>query len=614
MTTYRIPNNGQISQPNKGDISGNLSQSLNLDVRTNPGRFRVSPRLIVITKDNDASLTGFGLPIVFLLAEHSSGSRVFMITAIGTDTTNGTGRVFMNTGINFSAFVNLAGGYATNQPTTIQLSKSDAVLWNGNIMVSHYTGNASNISRLGIVSAAWTANWYTVTVAGSFGTADSLANMGVGFNGNLYIAQAGATPAYGNVTYVGVTGNAVESGNGTLDFGLRYTTIWIRSTSNRIWVGMMEWLGSNTTAGNDGCIAEWDGTGSAANKIHHINAPCALSACVYKDVLYIIDAWGVLKKFSGYDFQEVARLPVANTNYEMPGIRLALRNDRWIHQRGMEVVGGKIKVLVNNLVSSGVYVSEMPSGVWSFDPENPSQGFIHEYAPCAASTDFGQQAVEGVGALGELKISNTGNLFAGVSYYTDDATTNRKAVFYDDVATNATKRGSFTTPFLPSDQIQDTWQRANYRLSALPSGDKVIGKYRVAKDSNFPFIASATWTSTTTFTSTSANFANVVAGHEVESVMGGSASTTAHVSSISNVAGTYTVTIDEAIGQASGTFKIKVDNFKKMGTISATSETEGDLPMGDMGTKVQVKTEVRATGNLEIEDVTVIGQKHKLLT
>lgn len=609
--TFRIPLGGKFSQLNKGDISGNLGGSLNLDLKSNPGRLKLSPRMKVLTKDNDAQITSsanFGVPIAFIGIDAGSATTATLaVTAIGAFGANGTGKIFANTGIDFSTFDDLAGGFATNEPTTINLDLSDAVLWSEagtgeGIYVSIRTAGAHDIAKLDISGPTWDLDWYTAVAGGSFTSNPTLINMWVGFNGNLYVCDVDRVT---NVQYS--DGLADLTGVGTVDTANKYRVIWGMSNSNRNWICLMTWLGSTSTAGNEGYIAEWDGTGTAFNQLHKLEAPSAMAGIIYEDIPYVIDAYGILKKFNGSAFTEVARLPVANLNIDMPGTRSVFSNNRWIHPRGMAVIDGKINILVNNLVSTGVYVESMPSGIWEYDPRNPSLGLYHKHSPCADTTDWGQQAIAGVGALSPLKTS-AGHFMAGVSYYTDDATTNRKAIFYDDVLTGTDKRGSFTTNFLDSENLKDTFQKVAYRTDLLASGDKIVSKYKTKKSTYFPFIASATWTSTTTFTSTDTDFANVTGGEEVEPVMGKSASTTAHVSSISYANPTYTVTLDEAIGQSSGTFKVKMDNFKLI-TRFTKQDTEQDavIPSG-IDTKIQVKTEIRASDDFELQDLTIINE------
>lgn len=590
--TVRIPNNdGKFSQPNKGDIFGNIYRTQNIDLKTAPGKLRVSSRLIVNTKSDDVGISNMGVPLAFVAHTQASTKQYYAACGIGTGATTGSGKILVSASTTpNSAFAN---DVVANSPTTIHADYSDMVEWVRCLYVSKWSGAANNISKL---DSSWTASWYTGTAGGSFTTAGGPKTMCVGFNGNLYVTDDDL------VTYVNTAGTAVLSGTGTIDFLGAYRPIWIRSSSNKLWISLMEF---DASFGTKGYIGMWDGTGTALNTLYYIDAPCALSGVVLNDVLYILDAYGILKKFDGGGFKEVARLPVANQNIEMPGIYNDLTVSRWVHMRGMDIVDGKINIVVNNFVSTGVYVKDMPSGVWEYDPEI---GLYHKDSPCATTSDYGQQGILTSGAIMGTKRS-TATMLVGGAHYTDDVTTSKNAIYYDDIATNTNKRGIVTTPFVNSAQIKDTFKEVGYRFRPIPSGDKIIGKYRYAKKANLPFIASITWTSTTTFTSTDANFAYASDGDEIEVFMGKGASTTAHISGTPVLnTGTYTVTLDDTIGFSSGTGKVTVDNFKKTGAISEQDISSQELTVGNDATRIQVKTEIRATGDFELDDITIASE------
>lgn len=612
MSSKRIPINGVFSQTNRGDIFGDLKSTLNIDLRTNPGRLRLSPRMTVITKDNDVA-GNFGLPIGFETIVVSGTEVNAIATGSGSASATGTGKLFVNSAVGFGAFT-----AASSSPTTIHGLYSD--------MVSASLKETNTFKRLYISTfgvsggpdisqfdgSGWDNTWFSSTRSGS-----SLVNASpvhlCAYKNNLYIAQEF------QIMYAPLTGNIVKPSSvsdqnttvGTIHTLGKYIVTWMRSSSNRIWIGLVE-ASSASKSHQGGYVAEWDSTGIFFNNVYKIDAPSALSCTIVNDVPYIIDAYGILKKFTGYGFSEIARLPVANQNIEMPGIYDLYNNSRWIHTRGMASDGGLITINLNNYVSSGVYVKDMPSGIWEFDTQNPSQGIHHRNSPCADSNDYGQQAIQAAGAVFPLKVTG-GNYLAGVSYYTDDTSTQRYAVFFDDVSTNANKRGSFVTPFLSADELQDHFNEAAYRFSMLPSGDKIIGKSRTGKKPNLPFIASITWTSTTTFTSADSNFQYASVGDEVMGVMGKGASSTAHISVISLNAGTYTITLEEAIGFSSGTAKVQVDNYQKMGqgVISSNTANQDELTIGKTNANIQVKTEMRFTGDVEIDDLTILSAPHK---
>lgn len=597
--TYRIPSDGKYRQLNKGDIFGNAGQTFNADFKTNPGRVRVSSRLTNIVKDNDASITGMGVPIMFGVLEQSAYKYV-AVTGIGTSlSTAGTGRIFVSDDAAFTSDWDNEG--SSNTPTDIHLGFSDACIWRERLYVTTFTTAVANAIMKELSNITWDTNFLNTRGTTDFKTQGGIKNLCPAFNGNLYFTDDD------EVSYVPASGNAVQTGSGTLDFLGVYRPIWIRSGSDRLWIGLMT---KDDSTGSKGYVAMWDTTGTATQKIYDINAPCALSCAIKDDIPYIVDAFGRIKRFNGTGFAEIARLPVANMNIEMPGIYDDISNARWIHHRGMDVVDGKICINVNNLVSTGVYVEDMPSGVWELEDEGGNYSLTHKSSPCADANDNGQQLVSTVGAIWGTKRS-AGTFLAGYGYYTDSGSTERKGVFYDDVATDTNKRGYITTPFLTAEQSLDNFQKVLYRHSPIPSGDKIIGKYRTKKSTTLPFIASITWVSATQFTSTDANFANVSAGNECEFVQGKHSGTTAHVSSISESGGTYTVNLDDSVGSASGSGKVKMTNFKKMATLSTADDVEGSMPIMEAATRVQIKTEIRATGEFELEDTTIVTKGHK---
>lgn len=614
----RIPENGQFSQPNKGDISGNLNRTQNIDLKTAPGKMKVSARLAAVIKDNDSGITGMGVPNAFAVHTKSSTKQYYAMCGIGSGATTGSGKILVTA--NNSPTSTWANDTTTNTPILVHADYSDMISWStGNynagdlgpsLLVSTY-GVSSQIMRLYNNTTNWTNNWFTSTVSGSFTVSGGIKNMCEAFNGNVYITDDDRiiyVPYAPSTTPV----NAVLTGTGTIDFRARYRPVWIRTASDRLWVSLVSYDSTSSGVGVEGYMGMWDTTGTAMQKIFKIGSPMAMSGCVLNDIPYIIDAYGVLRAFNGGGFPEIARLPVANQNIEMPGIYNQNTNSRWISHRAMDVVDGKININVNNFVSTGVYVEDMPSGVWEYDPQNPQKGLYHKNSPCSASSDWGQQALLTTGAIFGTKRS-TNNYLAGFSYYTDDTSTSRNGIFYDDVSTNTNKRGSFRTPFVNSPNIQENWQKGVYRFKPIPSGDKIIGKYRTAKAMNLPFIASVTWTGTTSFTSTSSSFQYASVGDEIEIIMGTGASTSAHITAIAGpTASTYTITLDEAIGPASGSGKVHVENFRKFLTITSqgVSEVDKTLP-NPVNIRVQIKTDFRVTGDFEMDDISIINSKNR---
>lgn len=174
-------------------------------------------------------------------------------------------------------------------------------------------------------------------------------------------------------------------------------------------------------------------------------------------------------------------------------------------------------------------------------------------------------------------------------------------------------RGYFVTPKLSSIAIQDTYPMLTLKYRQLGDDDKIVIKYRVTDRLGLPTTVESfaavgdrggTWTDTDTFTSTT-DMSNVVAGDEIEIVAGVGAGVLAHVSSISESSGTYTVNLDETFPWAASGDKMYfvANNWTKLETIDSDTKTSGngyaEVPLinaSNTGTFVQFKIELRGVG------------------
>jgi hypothetical protein len=92
----------------------------------------------------------------------------------------------------------------------------------------------------------------------------------------------------------------------------------------------------------------------------------------------------------------------------------------------------------------------------------------------------------------------------------------------------------------------------------------VLFKYRIKEEE--PTYATITWTSTSTFTTTTdvtAYWTSGVGG-EVEVIQGTGSGSCTHITSIVNNAGTYTVTLEEAVTGVTGTAKARFQKWIKI--------------------------------------------------
>lgn len=191
------------------------------------------------------------------------------------------------------------------------------------------------------------------------------------------------------------------------------------------------------------------------------------------------------------------------------------------------------------------------------------------------------------------------------------------------VSSAVESRGYLITPKIVAGGVTDNFNLVTLKfLPFLSDIDKIIIKYRTVDDGRdtvfMPNSASwrATWTSTTTFTTTDVNFAEdyangkILDGYEIEFVRGGGSGILAHIVSIVNNAGTYTVTIDESFeNYTSGDLaNFLVRNFIKWKTITAGDSDANQFfiskQLGAKGKFLQLKVELRGV-QVTIEDMIV---------
>jgi len=190
------------------------------------------------------------------------------------------------------------------------------------------------------------------------------------------------------------------------------------------------------------------------------------------------------------------------------------------------------------------------------------------------------------------------------------------------VLEDSENRGHFITSKFMSAELQEDWQKVYIKHSPLVSDlDKINVKYRITNNNpivsiNSTTAGNVTWTDSDTFTTTDTQWANVQVGDEVEFVEGTGSGYLAHITSITEDAGTYTVNIDETIKNltASDTGTAVVSRWKKLTTLDngIISNDDGfsEIAVGVKSKQIQFKIELRGE-DVEIEEILVAHQLHK---
>lgn len=444
---------------------------------------------------------------------------------------------------------------------------------------------------------------------GSWSTADTESSVDPGVNMlEEYADKLYVTAEDRKVWHITKGDVLTTSGSGTLDLGLPdgWVITMLRAASNRLWIGCLN------TEGTDGLVYEWDGESeNTPTRVYELES--GVMAGVIKDnVPYIVDSHGSLRAFNGASFVEVARLPVdryllANLDGEL--------NSRWINQNGMVMADNKILLAIENTRggNSSEVSPNLPSGIWEYTADT---GLYHKYSPSTSDvggtsiSDYGQIKLDSIGALyyNNRKGSDTENGTILLGAELDDGT---YGIFTNDTLDTTQKWGFFTTSKLFAESVADQWQKFYVIYKKfLDSDDKIVVKYKTTEDT--PTEASITWSDTNTFTSTD-DLSSYSVGDEVQVLEGTGSGKSAHITAISDNAGTYTVDLDETFTGATGSATVFLEKWIKAGEVTSTNNTKDQfmgltIPSQSVSPWIRFKVCIQSTGENELYKMRVINK------
>lgn len=570
-----------IVQTNQSKILGDFWASFNIDLQSNLGVIKVSPRMKLA---ENSSLSNFGMPVAF----RHFDNRIYTIA--GT-------RIF-HTGTSGSPEkTNYSEDTSTGYKTTYDARWSDMELFNGQLFT---TTNDELMSKAPAPTNA-DGDWTERDSAFSDETTPHFLCYFKKFN-RLYYNDGELIQSIDN-TY-----SVATSGDYTLDmqFEDTETISCMRATSNAIFIGTIRQ--SNIQANIKGAVYEWDGLSSQVTARYELDNQGALAMVVKGEIPYIIDARGALRKFTGYSFQDIGRLPRGNV---LPYNLSTNDNDKWIHPNGLTVTeDDTFMVLVNNLLgdNAGSILENMPSGIWEFTEEN---GFVHRYSLSYTTdttiTDYGQNRLSAVGALSNMNKYTTsstrnGQYVCGATYYSDASST-LTGLFYDDSSDIIQKNGYFVSSWFLASNLKDNWQKFGIRFREfLDSADQIVLKYRTREAD--PIYIDITWNDTTSFHTTTD--VDDYVGYEVEILQGVGSGKCFHISSISGFS-PWKVNLDETLTGATGTAKARLQNWTKAKAITSQNVESSLYTIGAAGERIQVKCCMQFTGDDELYELAVIN-------
>ena len=579
---------GKLSQPNRGELQGNIFASWNLDLTSNSGKIRISPQTVV-RNDSDTiptlvyptkvvrSLARAGVDNLWLLCDKQ-------ILRVATPT---------------STALNFVVDDSTSSPTSILGYKiSDMIDWQGYLYVS----GSTDIVRLP-GTTTW-ASYYNALAGNPTLTASIPHPLCNGFN-NLFLCGDGT-----GVISIDQTGAFNQS---RVTLKSEFEVLWIISSSTEYWIG------ARNKRGGQGEVFMWDGQSQNFNGNYKIGSEIPLAGIIKDNVCYIINNLGQLMGFNGSGFSEVARLPIAN-----------YINKRWqdgtagndifsVNINGMALINNNIHILLNaNLNASNcgyINIEEMKSGIWEYTPEH---GLVHKYSitkdNASSKIDYGSPITKFTGMLYPYP-REYGTFIAGATLYKQDGATagggTLDVLVSQDVNDTVAKCGYFITPQIQTQELQENWQRINFNIKELlNSTDKISVKYRIGYKNyaNAEGTSGAcTWVDSTHLTTTVFTVANsnIAVGDEIEILSGEGSGLSANITAITGTT-TLTLTIDQSVTDASGECTIRLSNWKNIGT---EIETQGldyfRLPINEPSTWIQFKVVCLFTGKNEINKLII---------
>lgn len=256
-----------------------------------------------------------------------------------------------------------------------------------------------------------------------------------------------------------------------------------------------------------------------------------------------------------------------------------------------------------------------------------STGAANNYFLGVELYDYGQSMMDNVGATGLLGGHNVmyNHLLWGAELNDHESTSK-----FDHLCLTSSgfeNRGYFVTPKIPSQEIKDTAQKVYVKYRTLKSGDSIVVKVKAKDIEGLPVstpqgristVNQCAWTSTTTFTTTADIGAAMDAVNdneecECEIIAGAGAGVLVKISSITENAGTYTVTVAEAVPGAAADREcdVLIENWKVLGTISST-DADGykAFPIAQTAPWFKFKVELRGV-DTTVEEIQLINSVQK---
>lgn len=518
MSTQKIPNsNKQLVQSNQGDYQGNLSATFNCDLDSEPGVIKTSKRLDRVIDD-----TMIATDIVQALTIHDGDYYIVTNDRVLDCSTNNDPTDSSN----------------WNQVSTLGIEdlgvETDAVSFSGLLLIS-----------LGTDIMSWDGttkddDWWVTTTSGTALTALYPHTMEVLRTGTdtLFVTDTNTVRYYNS-----------SAGHTTVTLDTLMTANCLTPSLDRMWAGTF------TEVEDNAYVYELRVGDDSALQAYAVDGRACLSMFTYRNTPFVITERGYIQAFDGAGFSTVAQFPWANQSKVMEGARPGLvqtsPSSLAIHPKGAKVSGKHAFIFVdtNDEYNGGSLIDPRGyAGVWVLDLETYS--LTHRYSLTLASTDHG---VSKVARSGPVLITNTPETRIMVGAEVESS----KGVWMEG---SSTAQGFFVTTRHEADSVQDAFEKVIVKHDTLASGESItVKKQNVIKPNQPVEINDVTWVDGTRFTTTTST-TDIAVGDEVFVLAGYASGKMAHIESIEGST-TATITLDAAIGAATETSDVQIQNF-----------------------------------------------------
>lgn len=563
MSNFTIPNSrGQIRQVNSGDLFGELNETFNIDLTTSEGKIKSSKKLAQVLRQgvNIGTPAGFGDILIW-------DGNYYILTEDEA----------------YRCSVNNDPTVASNWNEVTAIGdldiNSNAVIFDGQMRISLNT----DIARFN-GSSSYADDWWTDDVSGT--------PLITGVPHVLEVVQSQKETIYvtdgSRIQYLEKdnTPKIVE-----LDSNVTASCL-AAGLSGAMWAGTY-----NETNGQaqvyEIYTGEIVGSTPVYRQAYPINASAVLAIWMRDNVPHIMTEKGEIQAFNGAGFAPVAEFPFKYSGKAINGVRPGQIQDsnrsRPVHPRGVRVHedSAYISVVTKAEITETNYPTDVRShsGVWEY---NMKTGVLnHRFSFAHQTADYGDMMQEFAYPI--LIVDNDYTFMIAGGH---DGINNEDNIY---MTSADTPQAWFVTPEISSGTVADAYEAVYHKAKTLGATDEIVTQYRTRKRDTIT--GTLNWMDATTCTTT-ADWSDVLDGELIRIVSGKSAGNYANIVSISASALTYTIVVDQAIGETGTTSNAYCDNFTKDAGVYLAEDGEVKK-LGGYGTNPWIQFAVFLKGHIE---------------